>query len=208
MEQLQACKKMIPKKIHFVWIGDMEMPPGYWENVESFRRLNPSWEINVWNELKLSSIASVPDIKDIFWSPASASNWFRLMILAVHGGIYADTDCECKKPLDPLLSHSAFIAPQADGRLCNAVMGAEPSNPWIAWQIEHNAGDCDPHDAAWGVYTATKAPGIVSVLPTSYFYPYDYKTPPGARKVGPDCLIEHRWSGSWTKHDNVHNPSP
>jgi hypothetical protein len=108
---------------------------------------------------------------------------------------------EPHQPIDSRLAMTtAFAADQGDGRICNAAFGAPPDDPWIKWQINHGAGDCDPHDAAWGVYTMTKAPREgVYIARTDMFYPYHYDSPLDQSKPTEFTVCEHKWHGSWTK---------
>lgn len=199
---------MIPKTLHQIWIGGKPIPANYWAWHERLHHLNPNWTIRLWSDNGLRDVGiDVGHMKRQYWSNASASNMIRLKLVEKYGGIYLDMDMEPHQPLDsriPLVW--AFAADQGDGRLCNAAFGAPPNHPWIEWQIRHGAGDCDPHDAAWGVYTMTKAPRAVAfpndgvyVLKTDIFYPYHYDTPQELRKPTEDTVCEHKWDGSWTK---------
>lgn len=194
----------IPKTIHQIWIGDRPIPENHKSWIDHTRWMNPEWKHILWDDLALTSAGFlVGDFVRSYWSYASASNMIRLLLLRRYGGIYLDTDCECLKPLDKLLNRKAFAAFQDGDRICNAVMGAEPDHPWIKWQIEHGAGDTDPHDAAWGVYTASKAPrDLVSIIPTHWVYPFHYSTPLSRRENHQDSFIAHHWDGSWTKNAN------
>jgi mannosyltransferase OCH1-like enzyme len=166
--------------------------------------MNPMWEIKLWDDWCLKSWMGIKseELLAKFWSPASASNMARLLVVKKFGGIYLDMDMEPHRPLANVrqVYGHAFAADQGDGRLCNAAFGAPPDHPWIDWQIEHGSGDCDPHDAAWGVYTMTKAPrDMVHVLGPASFYPYHYDDPVDKRVPDEYTICEHKWDGSWTK---------
>ena len=101
---------MIPKTIHFVWVGDAPKPPQVLNCIESWRRACPGWEIREWgddyarasgNRYALEALAHRK------W--AFASDWIRLSVLDKFGGFYLDTDVEMVKALDPLC-HWRFVA--------------------------------------------------------------------------------------------------
>lgn len=165
--------------------------------------INPHWEVKLWHDDSLLGVGIDTEyMLKRFWSPASASNMIRLKLIQKYGGIYLDMDMEPLLPIDSVrqVYGHAFACDQGDGRLCNAAFGAPPDHPWINWQIEHGPGDCDPHDAAWGVYTMTKAPReMLYVVRTNAFFPYHYSEPEELRKPHPYTICEHKWHGSWTK---------
>ena len=43
-------RPVIPKIIHYFWIGDSSMPEEYRNNIESWRRFCPDYQIMEWNE--------------------------------------------------------------------------------------------------------------------------------------------------------------
>jgi mannosyltransferase OCH1-like enzyme len=194
---------VIPQIIHQVWVGKKPIPTRYTFWADRLWDMNPNWERKVWTDFAIRKFLCDPKpLWDKFWSPASVSNMVRLLAVQKYGGIYLDMDMEPLQPLNSVrqLFGHAFAADQGDGRLCNAAFGAPPDHPWVNWQIKHGAGDCDPHDAAWGVYTMTKAPrDMVHIVRTDAFYPYHYDAPPEKRFPREDTICEHKWDGSWAK---------
>ena len=100
---------MIPKKIHYCWVGGNSKPPLVKKCIQSWKKYCPDYEIIEWNE-------SNYDIsKNIYMKQAyEAKKWafvtdyMRLDIIYEHGGIYLDTDVELIKNIDDLLSNEAF----------------------------------------------------------------------------------------------------
>lgn len=39
---------MIPKIFHCCWFGDKELPAQYKQNIETWRKANPDYEIRIW----------------------------------------------------------------------------------------------------------------------------------------------------------------
>ncbi len=190
---------MIPRHIHWVWFGEA-MPQPLRRMTLSVWQNNPEFEFSLWCEKSPELGLNIPKLKDRLGSWAAVSNYARLVMLQKYGGIYLDCDVECLRPLDSLLGHSAFAAEQDGGRICNAVMGAEPNHPWVNWQLEH-FDDFDQRDPASGVYLATEAAkhASVSIVPQHLVYPFLYDTSPEQRVPHPDSLLVHHWHGSWSK---------
>lgn len=163
-------------------------------------RNHKDWETRLWDDEAIEELGvTSAALKYEYRTWAAATNVVRLLILKKYGGIYLDCDCECLKPLDVLLEHSAVAAEQDEGRICNAVMGAEPNHPWICWQLAH-FHEYDVRDAASGVYVATDAPREgLTIIPQHLVYPWMYDSRPETRVIHPESLLCHKWAGSWTK---------
>lgn len=103
-------EQRIPKKIHYIWLGGKELPREFKENIDTWKKYNPDYEVIEWNE----------DNYD-FWkneyareaiearSYGFASNYARLDIIYNEGGIYLDTDVKAIKSFDCLLNDRAFF---------------------------------------------------------------------------------------------------
>ncbi|HHW23095.1 MAG TPA: glycosyl transferase [Clostridiaceae bacterium] len=100
---------MIPKKIHYCWVGGSPIPEKNMKCIESWKRFCPDYEIIEWNE------SNYDFSKNRYMKEAyEAGKWgfvpdyARLDIIYNHGGIYLDTDVELIKPLDELLYNNAY----------------------------------------------------------------------------------------------------
>lgn len=111
-------KPLIPKKIHYFWIGDSKMPEEYEKNIESWRKFCPDYEIICWNESnydfgKYRYMREALESKQYMY----ATDLARKDVLYTYGGIYFDTDVELVRPIDDLLYHQAFIGIDDGGQL-------------------------------------------------------------------------------------------
>lgn len=101
---------MIPKIIHYIWLGSNPVPTAILECIDSWKRVMPDFELMLWNDESIKEI-DVVFVKEAMsvgkW--AFASDVIRLWALAKYGGIYLDTDVKVLKSFEPLLSEHAFV---------------------------------------------------------------------------------------------------
>ena len=100
----------IPKIIHQVWEGRTEpsMPARLQILARTWQEKNPNWEYHLWNGEEMDKLVEThfPEYLSIYKSfPYSVQRWdtIRYMILYLYGGVYADLDSECFRPIDELL---------------------------------------------------------------------------------------------------------
>ena len=90
---------MIPKKIHFVWVGG-PLPAAQKRYIRTWKDQNPGYELVHWSESNIDF--SIPAIRTAHqqkrWS--KVADIVRLMAVHEQGGIYLDTDFELRKPLE------------------------------------------------------------------------------------------------------------
>lgn len=122
---------MIPKIIHYCWVGDAPKPQSVLYCIESWKKNCPDYEIREWNE------SNYDFTKNMYMRQAyEAKKWgfvpdyARLDIIYQFGGIYLDTDVELIKSLDELLDQKAFMGFEntGDGEFfvnCGHGFGAE-----------------------------------------------------------------------------------
>ena len=101
---------MIPKKIHYFWIGGNPKPESVLLCIESWKKYCPDYEIIEWNETnydftKNEYMRQAYEAKK--W--AFVTDYARLDIIYTYGGIYFDTDVELIRPLDSVLNYNGFM---------------------------------------------------------------------------------------------------
>ena len=97
---------MIPRTIHYVWMGGAPKPPIVLHCIESWRSMCPDWELREWNDSAMGDIGN-RYVQEAYshrkW--AFVADWMRLNALFRHGGFYLDTDMELLKPIDRFLEN-------------------------------------------------------------------------------------------------------
>ena len=100
----------IPKTIHYCWFGGKPIPEKYRENIASWKKYCPDYEIIEWNE------SNYDVAKNRFMQQAYqkecwpyVTDYARKDIIYENGGIYFDTDVEVLHSLDNLLFNDFFV---------------------------------------------------------------------------------------------------
>lgn len=128
---------MIPKIIHYVWLGPKEKPEEVINCINTWKKYMPDYEIKEWNENNL-------DIKMFKYSEVAYDNkmWgfvadpLRIWLLYEYGGIYLDTDIEVYKSFNDLLDNRLFVGVEQPHYFSNATIGAEKGNELLKEIIE------------------------------------------------------------------------
>lgn len=127
---------MIPKIIHYVWVGNSQKPDLVQKCITSWKKYCPDYAIKEWNNNHVLQINNIY-VKEAFacqkW--AFVSDYLRLYALKTQGGFYFDTDLELTKSIDFFREH-AFVSGYENWRgICSpitAFMGAEKDNHIIS----------------------------------------------------------------------------
>jgi hypothetical protein len=96
---------MIPKKLHYCWLGPDPVPEALVKCMNSWKRILPEYEIVCW-DAKRFDVSSNKFVAQAFsvqkW--AFASDYIRVFALFTEGGFYLDADVIVKKRFDNLLN--------------------------------------------------------------------------------------------------------
>lgn len=100
---------MIPKIIHYIWLGGKPLPKIAEKCMASWKKYCPDYEIKRWDETNLN-ISQYQYAKDAYDAKkyAFASDVMRFDVLYKYGGVYVDIDVEILKPIEDLLNNSSF----------------------------------------------------------------------------------------------------
>ncbi|CAK0732485.1 hypothetical protein CVIRNUC_000137 [Coccomyxa viridis] len=97
--------KQIPRIIHRI---DLQSHVIFSPNEANWRRLNPGWELMIWNEEACLQFVQkeYPSYLGAYRAlgrTVGQSDFFRYMVVLRMGGVYMDGDVECRRPLDELI---------------------------------------------------------------------------------------------------------
>lgn len=212
---------MIPKKIHYCWLSEDEMPEKLQMCMESWKRFLPDYEMVKW-DLKRFPLDKNEWVRQAFERKkyAFAADYIRLYALATEGGIYLDSDVEVLKSFDDLLSLPYFVCKENSPQGVEAaILGAEKGTPWIVKSLDYYnnrsfvnekgvtqtkvlpavlTGVIDESFTAKYIespsdFDATS--GMVNILPSDYFSPKNYVTKKIVITRNSYCI--HHFAGSW-----------
>jgi len=223
-----ACVREVPKLLHFVWL-DHPLPEKYAKNIASVMRANTDRKTFLWvnqaaqnvstltqllkdkgGDASMLEVKSLEESKSQFrnWdivekeeNVGGRSDWLRLEVLYLHGGIYMDTDFQSKHSFSDYggVFRWPFVAysdPKGYGNLCNCIMSAEKKSPFVKFMIEgwressekyqlgHGALGCPVLTAAYKTYNQPE------ILKLSQDYMF-------MQKEGVDPVISSTFDRSW-----------
>ena len=128
---------MIPKTLHFIWVGDESRRPD--NCISTWVKHHPNWTIKVWGNEDLASVGWVnaKHMRDMATRELNGvADMMRWEILYNEGGIVIDADSVCIRPLeDWMLEAGAFACweneiarPQL---IAAGYVGSMPENPFF-----------------------------------------------------------------------------
>lgn len=207
---------MIPKKIHYVWLGNEPRPPLSELCLSSWRQYCPDWEVIEWNESSID-LSTNDYIRQAYSAKrwAFVSDYMRLYALVNHGGVYLDTDCELLKPIDRFLSNQAIAGFQSTDYVQTALLGCHKGFPLFADLLSsYNNKNFFRQDGSTDLTTNVEIltnyllerglllNGCRQTIDGLSIYPTDYFCPPRVgllKKYRPtnNTYAVHHFAGSW-----------
>lgn len=132
---------MIPKKIHYVWVGGKKKPKDIERCIKSWKKNLSDYEIIEWNEKNFdinSHLFTKSAYKAKKW--AYVSDYIRMYALYNEGGIYLDTDNLVLESLDKFLDNKAFVGFENANYPYTAACGCEKKHPFIKKVLDYYNG--------------------------------------------------------------------
>jgi len=132
---------MIPKKIHYVWVGGKEKPKDIQKCMDSWKKKLNNYEFIEWNENNFD-INSHPFTKSAYEAKkwAYVSDYIRMYALYNEGGIYLDTDNLVLESLDKFLNDRAFVGFENKDYPYTAACGFEKKHPLVKKILDYYEG--------------------------------------------------------------------
>lgn len=130
---------MIPKIIHYVWLGGCEKPKSVKQCIASWKKHCPDYIFMEWNE-KNSPLTANEFVRkayeDKMW--AFVSDYIRMFAMDKYGGVYLDTDVNMLESLDSLLDNRFFTGFESEGLpFSGAVFGAEKKHELLRKMLRY-----------------------------------------------------------------------
>jgi mannosyltransferase OCH1-like enzyme len=126
-------KVEIPKTFHRIWLGQEPFPEEYVVWGETWQLHHPDWELVLWTDESLGELER-KEVSDPGRVGAERADILRYELLWRHGGVYIDTDLECRRPIDRLVRGLDFFAVWHNPlrhRVNNAVIGSVAGHPIV-----------------------------------------------------------------------------
>lgn len=128
-------QQRIPKIIHQVKLGNLEMKPKWIEARKSCIDLHPDWEFKLWQDEEAGKFVNTqfPHLFETYISypfEIQRSNVLRYLLLDKFGGIYLDLDLRCRIALDGLRNETFLTPPANPSGINNAFIASIPNHPF------------------------------------------------------------------------------
>lgn len=215
-EAIMAEMPLIPKKIHYMWLGKQKIPDRLQKCIDSWKRYCPDYEIIRWDENNYD-ITKTAYMKEAYEAGAYGfvPDYARLDILYHNGGIYMDTDVEVRRGLDSLLYQEAFCGVEKwqvlnFGGCSGAVKGqpmlrnfldARTQLKFIDKDGKKNRTTCGFYDTKVALEHGYVLDGTtqnirgMNIYASDYFHPYDYMS--GIVNCTEHTYSVHWFNGGW-----------
>jgi len=188
----------IPKILHHVWLGKEQIPINLQKCIKTCYDVHSEWKHMFWTDDNLPNMEPFVEEYDIDNNYARKSDLVRIMALYHYGGVYLDTDVECIKPIENLLTGYKFIVATEAGtpgefnpgteHINNAVIATTKSNNILIELINQvqknykriNITNKEPLDYVAklaGPPVFNKMSNIIREDEYSKIYPYEYFYP-------------------------------
>lgn len=159
---------MIPKIIHYVWVGGNPKPKNIQRCMKTWQKHLQEYQIIEWNEDNFD-IHENKYVEQAYKAKkwAFVSDYIRAKAVYEMGGIYLDTDVLVLDNLESLLNNRAFVGFENPANPFTAVFGAEKHHPllkdMLAYYDDRNFS-FDHNDQLAGVNTVS----VSDILKTKY----------------------------------------
>lgn len=205
---------MIPKVIHYIWLGGKELPPIAKKCIASWQKYCPDYEIKRWDETNLD-LNKYQFVKDALENKkyAFASDVLRTDILYNYGGIYFDIDVELLRPIGEFLNHDCFMGFETSQTLNpGLIIGSTKNNPdllnilnvyqMLKFDVNNliNLTVCEIF-TKYFENLGLKRQNTYQVIENTHFYPSEYFSPidviTNKKKLTSNTYSIHWYNASW-----------
>lgn len=201
---------IIPKTIHYIWVGPNDIPPKSQKIINSWSEILFGYEIKKWDETNLP--LEFTFVKEMYkrkrW--AFVSDYLRFWILKEYGGIYLDTDMEVLKNLDRFSGDNFFAGKtSSDGFISCGIIGSKPHHFFLEKILEEydNFKNYDNPKTSPEMMTAvyetmtTSEREQITIYSPEIFYPCNVDEKCSSEKLK-QAYTNHLWHESWVPFKN------
>jgi mannosyltransferase OCH1-like enzyme len=207
---------MIPKILHFVWVGDESKRPD--NCINTWKKLNPTYKVYVWGnkDYEKNKWANAQHMAEMYMHELNGvADMMRYEIIHAHGGIALDADSVCVRPLeDWLLEPSEFSCWESETLRPNLIaagcIASVPKSPFFEQVIQDIKQKPTVIDTrAWlttgpqaltDTWNKTKYP--LTIYPSHYFIPNHFCGTPYAGTG--QVFAEQYWASTHGTYDSLH----
>lgn len=217
---------MIPKIIHYCWVGQQPKPKSVLYCIESWKKYCPDYEIREWNETNYD-FTKIKYMQQAYLAQkwGFVPDYARLDIIYEHGGIYFDTDVELRANLDGILGKEAFFGFESSIEEkfyinCGQGFGASPHNEtvrklrdsYLEYSFQYPDGTLNltpsPHLNTLVLENlGLKRNNKSQIVGEAYIYPSDYFCPKcfenGKITITSNTMSIHHFTASWMDEEIV-----
>ena len=128
---------MIPKIIHYIWVGGKEKPADIKRCMATWKKHLEGYKVIEWNESNFD-IEQHPFVKAAYEAKkwAYVSDYIRAYAIYNYG-IYLDTDILLLDNFDDFLNHRAFVGFENPNYPFTAAFGAEKGHPLVKDMLDY-----------------------------------------------------------------------
>lgn len=214
---------MIPKILHFIWVGEKELPADSIIYLNKFKNLYTDYKILLWKDFDVIEHNMIPDfLKEYYYnnfSPAFKADILRYLILNKYGGLYFDTDFEpLKKIPEHFLSFDFLGGIQPNGETAIGFIGSIKETKLLTDVINFipnsiNKAKNENYYVNDAIYKITgpeffdrlvkkyKTDDCCFFFTPDYFYPFSWteknKKYNNLSETFPLAYAVHHWDKSW-----------
>lgn len=218
--------------IHQTWTSEADIPRGLRDCYASWRESNPDWSYRLWEDDDCDRFIEeqYPDVLERYRScplGIQKADIFRVCVVHRFGGVYADLDMMCLRPLDDLLrdhsirsgdlvlsteprAHMVLYRNERFERLiCNAFFLAGKGHPVLGEMIRRIPSMVPEKFNTFGPplfeRTVSESTPNVRILDDRWIYPIvDLGLPVSARDESYQRVVDDDYGDAYTVHFWVH----
>ncbi len=221
----------IPKVLHQTW-KTRQLPAEFAGFHRSWQCCHPDWQFRIYDDadcrqLVAAHYPTLLGLYDAYPTNVQRADLFRYLVVHLQGGVYADVDMECLKPLGPLLDgrtcvlgieatfgdylrrRQGYLEPY---RVANCIFAAKARHPFFSLLIERLPRIEPDQPLSHALVEDTTGPRFLTRLYQAEHQRFDDITLlpqihwiPPMRPAWPDCFpfnihiyCKHHFAGTWT----------